>query len=107
MIFIKPENNQSIFISKHNLADGPFKLVLTNNLSNEVFEFPDLIDQGYKSGYWIFTNMDFRYLTSGEYTYSLIAANGYQKETGLLQVMTVLNEPITYKKDNNTIIYGN
>lgn len=106
MIFIKPEDNQSIFIAKHNEAEGPFKLILTHNLSHKVSEFDNLTNQGYKSGYWVFTGLDFRYLESGEYSYSLVAANGYQKEAGLLQVMSTVKEPISYKKDNQKTIYN-
>lgn len=106
MIFIKPEDNQSIFIAKHNEAEGPFKLILTHNLSHKVSEFDNLSNQGNKSGYWIFTGLDFRYLESGEYSYSLVAANGYQKEVGLLQVMSTVKEPISYKKDNQKTIYN-
>ena len=106
MIFIKPEDNQSIFIAKHNAAEGPFKLILTHNLSHKVSEFDNLANQGSKSGYWIFTGLDFRYLESGEYSYSLVAANGYQKEAGLLQVMSTVKEPISYKKDNQKTIYN-
>ena len=107
MIFIKPEDNQSLFISKHNLAYGPYTLILTHNLSNEEYKFENLVDHGYRSGYLVFVGMDFRYLQSGEYTYNVIDQHsGYQKETGLLQVMTQLKENISYKKDNQTIIYG-
>lgn len=106
MIFIKPEDNQSIFIAKHNEAEGPFKLILTHNLSHKVSEFDNLTNHGNKSGYWIFTGLDFRYLESGEYSYSLVAANGYQKEAGLLQVMSTVKEPISYKKDNQKTIYN-
>lgn len=106
MIFIKPEDNQSIFIAKHNEAEGPFKLILTHNLSHKVSEFDNLTNNGNKSGYWIFTGLDFRYLESGEYSYSLVAANGYQKEAGLLQVMSTVKEPISYKKDNQKTIYN-
>lgn len=106
MIFIKPEENQSIFIAKHNAAEGPFKLILTHNLSHKVSEFDNLTNQGNKEGYWIFTGLDFRYLESGEYSYSLVAANGYQKEAGLLQVMSTVKEPISYKKDNQKTIYN-
>lgn len=106
MIFIKPEDNQSIFIAKHNEAEGPFKLILTHNLSHKVSEFDNLTNQGNKLGYWIFTGLDFRYLESGEYSYSLVAANGYQKEAGLLQVMSTVKEPISYKKDNQKTIYN-
>ena len=106
MIFIKPEDNQSIFIAKHNEAEGPFKLILTHNLSHKVSEFDNLTNNGNKSGYWIFTGLDFRYLEAGEYSYSLVAANGYQKEAGLLQVMSTVKEPISYKKDNQKTIYN-
>ena len=106
MIFIKPEDNQSIFIAKHNAAEGPFKLILTHNLSHKVSEFDNLTNQDNKSGYWIFTGLDFRYLESGEYSYSLVAADGYQKEAGLLQVMSTVKEPISYKKDNQKTIYN-
>jgi len=106
MIFIKPEDNQSIFIAKHNAAEGPFKLILTHNLSHKVSDFDNLTNNGNKSGYWIFTGLDFRYLESGEYSYSLVAANGYQKEAGLLQVMSTVKEPISYKKDNQKTIYN-
>ena len=106
MIFIKPEDGQSIFIPKHNLAEGPFKLILEHNLSHKTTEFEGLTDVGYKSGYWIFTNMDFRYLQSGEYTYRLMEKNGWQKEKGLLQVMSTLKESISYKTNTQKIIYN-
>lgn len=106
MIFIKPEDNQSIFISKHNKAEAPFTLILIHNLSNEEYKFENLTDHGYRSSYLIFSGLDFRYLQSGEYKYSVIDNSGYQKEAGLLQVMAKLEENISYKKDNQTIIYG-
>lgn len=117
MIFIRPEDNQSIFIPKHNLAEGPFKLILEHNLSHKVTEFENLENHGNKAGYWIFTGLDFRYLAAGEYTYSLIAANvvpeeqrdfvsGWQKEKGLLQVMSTLKDPISYKTSTEKIIYN-
>lgn len=106
MLFVQPEDNQSVYISKHNLADGPFTLILEHNLTHARHEFDNLIDKGYKSGYWIFIGLDFRDLESGEYTYSLIAANGYQKERGLLQVMTPLRQSVSYNSNINKTTYN-
>ena len=106
MIFIKPEDNQSIFIAKHNAAEGPFKLILTHNLTGAEYTFNDLKNEGYKSGYWIFINMDFRELSSGEHTYKVFDKDNNQLETGLLQVMYELSEPISYKTEKTTVQYG-
>lgn len=106
MIFIKPEDNQSIWISKHNLAKEPYILKLTHNLTQKETEFVNLTDAGQNSGYHIFYGLDFRSLESGEYTYSLLDDSGYQKETGLIQVMSILKDPITYKKQSEKIIYS-
>ena len=106
MIFIKPEDNQSIFIAKHNAAEGPFKLILTHNLTGAEHTFNDLKNEGYKSGYWIFINMDFRELSSGEHTYKVFDKDNNQLETGLLQVMYELSEPISYNTEKTTVQYG-
>ena len=106
MIFIKPEDNQSIFIAKHNEAEGPFKLILTHNLSHKVSDFDNLTNNGNKSGYWIFINMDFRELSSGEHTNKVFDKDNNQLETGLLQVMYELSEPISYNTEKTTVQYG-
>ena len=106
MIFIKPEDNQSIFISKHTDGVGPYKLVLKHNLTNEDSEFDNLTNSGYKSGYLVFINLDFRYLNSGEHTYNVYDSTGSLLESGLLQVMTTLKETISYKKNTEKIIYN-
>ena len=108
MIFIKPEQSQAIWIPKHEKVDTySMTLILKHKLSENEYEFPDLIDSGRNSGYIIFINMDFSQLESGEYEYKLLDVNRKTKERGLLQVMTKLKDPISYKKDKKTIIYGN
>ena len=106
MIFIKPEQNQAIWIPKHDKVDTySMTLILKHKLSENEYEFPDLIDSGRNSGYIIFINMDFSQLESGEYEYKLLDMKLKTKEKGLLQVMTRLSEPISYKTKNKTIIY--
>ena len=107
MIFIKPEEGQVIWIPKHDKVD-PYSmtLILKHKLSENEYEFPDLVDVDRNSGYFIFLNMDFSQLESGEYEYKLLDMNQKTKERGLLQVMTKLKDPISYKKDKKTIIYG-
>lgn len=107
MIFIKPEQSQAIWIPKHDEVDTySMTLILKHKLSENEYEFPDLIDSGLNSGYFIFINMDFSQLESGEYEYKLLDVNQKTKERGLLQVMAQLEDPISYKKDKKTIIYG-
>lgn len=106
MLFVRPQENQSLWIPKHNkvftdTVDIECKHLLTGE--NQVFT--SLKDQDVNSGYYIFIGLDFSKFDSGEYEYRLIS-NGYQKETGLLQVMTRLTEPISYKHNNKTIVYN-
>lgn len=106
MLFVKPEQNQSIWIPKHNkIFTDTVDIELIHLLTGENQVFTNVKDQDINSGYFIFIGLDFSNLTSGEYEYRLIS-DGYQKETGLLQVMTRLTEPISYKHDNKTIIYN-
>ena len=106
MLFIKPENNQSIWIPKHNkVFTDKLKLVLEHTLTHKTTEFNDLTDHDVNSGYFLFYGLDFRNLDSGEYEYKLFDGDGWQKENGMLQVMTKLSEPISYKHNNQTIIY--
>lgn len=107
MIFLKKSQN-TIWIPKHNSFVGPFKLVLTHNLTQKIFEYPELTDEGMNSGYYIFLGLDFTGLESGENTYALYDSDGNLCENGLLQVMVELSEPISisYKKDRNKIIYN-
>lgn len=107
MIFIKPEEGQAIWIPKHNKVDPNYMtLILKHKLSENEYTFPEINDVDRNSGYFIFINMDFSQLESGEYEYKLLDMNLKTKERGLLQVMTQLREPISYKKDKKTIIYG-
>ena len=107
MIFLK-KSQTTIWIPQHNKADGPFKLIIKHNLTNEEHEFNDINNEGYKSGFWIFMNLDFRYLESGENEYKLYDKDGNLIENGLLQVMQQLSEPISvsYEKKQNTIVYN-
>ena len=106
MIFIKPEEGQAIWIPKHNNVDPNYMtLILKHKLSENEYTFPEITDVDRNSGYFIFINMDFSQLESGEYEYKLLDMNLKTKEKGLLQVMTRLSEPISYKTKNKTIIY--
>lgn len=106
MLFVKPEPNQSLWIPKHNkVFTDTVDVELIHLLTAETHVFTSLKDQDVNSGYYIFIGLDFSNLDSGEYEYRLIS-DGYQKETGLLQVMTRLTEPISYKHNNKTIVYN-
>ena len=106
MLFVKPEPNQSLWIPKHNkVFTDTVDVELIHLLTGENQVFTSLKDQDVNSGYFIFIGLDFSNLDSGEYEYRLIS-DGYQKETGLLQVMTRLTEPISYKHNNKTIVYN-
>lgn len=107
MLFVKPEQNQSIWVPKHNLILTPtMTLVLKHTLSSTKYELTDLVNSGNNSGYYIFIGLDLSNLESGEYEYQLLDADGWQKEVGLLQVMSVLKDPISYNKSNQTIVYN-
>lgn len=105
MIFIK-RSSTAVWIPQHTKAEGPYTLSLTHNLTNAEHTFNDLKNEGYKSGYWIFMNLDLRELTSGEHTYKVFDKDNNQLETGLLQVMYELSEPISYKTEKTTVQYG-
>lgn len=107
MIFLK-KSQTNIWIPQHTKADGPYRLTISHNLTNTEHEFGSLQNEGYKSGYWIFMNLDFRYLESGENEYKLYDKDGNLIENGLLQVMQQLSEPISvsYEKKQNTIVYN-
>lgn len=106
MIFIK-RSSTAIWIPQHKKAEGPYKLTLTHNLTGAEHTFNDLTNNGNRSGYWIFINMDFRELTSGEHTYKVFDTDNNQLETGLLQVMHELStSPISYKTEKTTVQYG-
>ena len=105
MLFVK-RTTTSIWVPKHVDGIGPYKVVLTHNLTNAEHTFNDLVDEGYKSGYWIFMRLDLRELSSGEHTYKVFDADNNQLETGLLQVMHELSEPISYKTEKTVVQYG-
>lgn len=105
MIFIKNDQT-TIWIPKHYSDDYPsYNLILKHNLSGEETEFTGLKNDGINSGYWIFLNMEFNTLESGEYKYTLCGGDGRILETGLLQVMAKLADPISYKKVDKTTVY--
>lgn len=107
MLFVKPEQNQTIWVPKHNtIFTSTATLLLNHTLSNKTYEFPELVNTGHNSGYYIFIGLDLTGLESGEYEYRLLDANGYQKEIGMLQIMSVLKDPISYNKTNQTIVYN-
>ena len=116
MIFLKKDQT-SIWIPKHFKSDNPVTLTLTHNMTHEAHEYTDLVDVGHHTNYWIFYNMDFSDLPSGEYTYRLTESAGADAyklsfgnggEVGLLQVMKEVIDPISvsYKKEQNTVIYN-
>lgn len=105
MIFIK-RSSTTIWIPQHTKAEGPFTLSLSHNMTGTECSFNDLKNEGYKSGYWIFTNLDLRELTSGEHTYKVFDRDNNEIEVGLLQVMYELSEPISYKTEKTTVQYG-
>lgn len=116
MIFLKKDQT-SIWIPKHFKSDNPITLTLTHNLTHKLHEYTDLVDAGHHTNYWIFYNMDFSDLQSGEYTYRLTESAGADAyklsfgnggEVGLLQVMKDVTDPISvsYKKEQNTVIYN-
>lgn len=107
MIFLK-KSQTNIWIPQHTKADGPFRLTISHNLTNTEHEFDNLQNEGYKSGYWIFMNLDFGYLESGENEYKLYDKDNNLIENGLLNVMHQLSEPISvsYEKKQNTIVYN-
>lgn len=100
MIFLKQSQN-AIWIPKHGSCDTELTLTLKHNLTGTEYVYDNLKDIGDNSGYWIFYNMDFTDLQSGEYTYKL-----NDIETGLLQVMYQLSEPISYRAQKTIIQYG-
>lgn len=106
MIFIKPDEGQIIWVPKHNKADTySMTLILKHKLSDNEYIFDDLVDVYERNGYYVFLNMNFSKLESGEYEYRLLDMNGKSKEKGLLEVMTRLTEPISYNTENKTIVY--
>lgn len=105
MIFVK-QSTTAIWVPRHSNADGPYTLKLINNMTNAELSFNDLVNEGYKSGYWIFSGLDLSALEGGEHTYKVYDNNNNEIETGLLQVMYKLSEPISYKKQTNTVVYN-
>lgn len=107
MIFIKKQQN-SICIPKHNINNGPFKLVLTNCLSHNKLEFDNLTDYNLNTIYYVFNGYDFSQLESGESEYTLYDVNGDLCENGLVQFVTepTDSESISYKKELNKIVYN-
>lgn len=105
MLFVK-KSSTAVWIPRHFDADGPYKLQLSHNLTGAEHTFNDLKNEGYKSGYWIFMGLDLRELESGEHTYRVFDSENNQIETGLLQVMYQLSEPISYKTEKTVVQYG-
>lgn len=106
MIFIK-KDQQSIWIPRHykpEPEDTQLELVLTHKISQNEYRFPDLMDAGANTNYWIFYNMDFSTLQSGEYKYRVRTKYGF--EIGILQVMEEIKDPISYNKEQNKVIYN-
>lgn len=105
MIFVK-RSTTAIWFPKHTDGVGPYKVVLRHNMTGTEHTFNDLVNEGYKSGYWIFSRLDLRELTSGEHTYKVFDSDNNQLETGLLQVMYELSEPISYNTEKTIVQYG-
>ena len=106
MIFIK-KDQKSIWIPRHykpEPEDTQLELVLTHRMSQNEYKFTDLEDIGSKTNYWIFYNMDFTDLLSGEYKYRVRTKYGF--EFGILQVMEDIKDPISYRKEQNKVIYN-
>ena len=107
MLFVK-RSNTALWIPRHKNGDGPYKLTITHNMTGSETVLDDLQNEGYKSGYWIFIGLDLRSLEGGECTYRVYDKDNNELETGLLQVMQELSEPISisYKKETNKIVYN-
>lgn len=106
MIFIE-RSSTAIWVPKHTEGEGPYKLIIQHNMTHTERVIDGLKNEGYKSGYWIFIGLDLSDLEGGECTYRVYDKDDNELEVGLLQVMTTLKDPISYKKDKKTIIYGN
>lgn len=101
MIFIEKET-ASIWIPRHSNHEGvDMKLTLVHNLTGTEYEFNSLTNIGVTTNYWVFTNLDFTNLQSGEYNYNLS-----DLETGLLCVNSDTTESIDYNIKKTTIQYG-
>lgn len=101
MIFIEKET-ESIWIPRHSNHEGvDMKLTLIHNLTGTEYEFGSLTNIGATTNYWVFTNLDFTHLQSGEYNYNLS-----DLETGLLCVNSGTTESIDYNNKKTTIQYG-
>lgn len=105
MLFVK-RSTTAIWIPRHCDAVGPYRLLFVHNMTNAEHSFNDLTNEGYKSGYWIFMNLDLRELESGEHTYKVFDVNNNEIETGLVQVMYQLSEPISYNTEKTIVQYG-
>lgn len=111
MIFLKRDQTD-IKIPKHQVrrVENPepaLTLYLTHKMTGTKYDFNQLTDIGHNTGYWIFNNMDFSTLQSGEYEYFLTSDILDPLEVGLLQVIkTDVTDVTTYKKEQNTVIYN-
>ena len=99
MIFLNRDQN-SIWIPKHESSYGPMTLILKHNLTSHEYKFDGLTDVGSDTGYWIFYNINFSTLPSGEYTYNL-----NNIEVGLIQIIEPMSKPISYKSEKTIIQY--
>lgn len=107
MIFLK-KTQTVIWVPRHCNAVGPYRLKITNSISQNEYEFDNLENEGYRSGYWIFMNLDLSKLESGEHEYKLFDKDNNLIENGLIQVMYQLTEPISvsYNNQTNKIVYN-
>lgn len=110
MIFIE-KTQKSIQIPKHTVPkwDNPqpsLTLYFTHKLTEERHDFNQVVDVGQSSSYWVFNNLDFTTLQSGEYEYFLTSDILEPLELGLLQVLGDTKDTISYKKESNTIQYN-
>lgn len=79
MIYIT-EQTEEIWLPKYYTYKGEYTLTLENNLTHEVYDYPNLVDTVNNNYFHCFSlNLS---LPVGEYTYTI--TSDYGKDTGLL-----------------------
>lgn len=108
MIFVK-KDEKTLWIPRHVPIDqskSPYRLELKHNLTSRLYKYPELVNNVTTDNCWVFLYLDLSQLGYGDYEYTLYNSDNEELERGLLNVECVEKEPISYKNNQNTIVYN-
>ena len=103
-MIVLDKKSAKITINRYKMIDCT-KLILVHNLTNQAFEFNELINSSISDFFYEFT-IDMSVLLDGEYTVHLYDEDGKEICTPLLAVCGEYKKARTsYQKQNNRIVY--